>query len=48
MADQLCAEGKLEAELRIEGTPGVLAVGADLRTGRHTSVEVPAPEQAIR
>ncbi|MFG3513601.1 TerD family protein [Streptomyces bobili] len=46
MADQLCAEGKLEAELRIEGTPGVLAVGADLRTGRlRTSVEVPAPEQ---
>ncbi|MFD5266582.1 TerD family protein [Streptomyces sp. NPDC058335] len=46
MADQLCAEGKLEAELRIEGTPGVLAVGADLRTGRlRTSIEVPAPEQ---
>jgi stress response protein SCP2 len=46
MADQLCTEGKLQAELRIEGAPGVLAVGADLRTGRlRTSVEIPAPEQ---
>ncbi|MGW2048799.1 TerD family protein [Streptomyces sp. NPDC001858] len=46
MADELCAEGKLQAELRIEGTPGVLAVGADLRTGRlRTSVEIPAPDQ---
>jgi stress response protein SCP2 len=46
MADQLCAEGKLQAELRIEGAPGVLAVGADLRTGRlRTSIEIPAPTQ---
>lgn len=46
MADDLCAEGRLQAELRIEGTPGVIAVGADLRTGRlRTSVEIPAPEQ---
>ncbi|GAB7103170.1 TerD family protein [Streptomyces phaeofaciens JCM 4814] len=46
MADELCAEGRLRAELRIEGAPGVLAVGADLRTGRlRTSVEIPAPEQ---
>ncbi|MET8163940.1 TerD family protein [Streptomyces sp. NPDC005329] len=46
MADELCAEGKVRAELRIEGTPGVLAVGADLRTGRlRTSVEVPVPDQ---
>ncbi|MGW1267800.1 TerD family protein [Streptomyces sp. NPDC002491] len=46
MADDLCTDGKLQAELRIEGTPGVLAVGADLRTGRlRTSVEIPAPDQ---
>ncbi len=46
MADELCAEGKVGAELRIEGTPGVLAVGADLRTGRlRTSVEIPVPDQ---
>ncbi|MFK0169246.1 TerD family protein [Streptomyces sp. NPDC090306] len=46
LADRLCQDGKLHAELRIEGTPGVLAVGADLRTGRlRTSVEIPAPDQ---
>ncbi|MEV6179619.1 TerD family protein [Streptomyces sp. NPDC052015] len=46
MADQLCAEGRLQAELRIDGAPGVLAVGADLRTGRlRTSIEIPAPAQ---
>ncbi|MFJ5174265.1 TerD family protein [Streptomyces griseoviridis] len=46
LADQLCADGRLRAELRIEGTPGLLAVVADLRTGRvRTSLDVPAPEQ---
>ncbi|WP_200308937.1 TerD family protein [Streptomyces adelaidensis] len=46
MADHLCLEGKLLAELRIEGTPGVLGLSADLRTGKlRTSVEIPAPEQ---
>ncbi|MFF3740724.1 TerD family protein [Streptomyces sp. NPDC002566] len=46
MADELCAEGKLQAELRIDGAPGVLTVGADLRTARlRTSVEIPAPGQ---
>ncbi|MFF8968919.1 TerD family protein [Streptomyces sp. NPDC014995] len=46
MADQLCAEGRLQAELRIDGAPGVLAVGADLRTGKlRTSIEIPAPVQ---
>ncbi|MEV5434615.1 TerD family protein [Streptomyces sp. NPDC052682] len=45
-ADQLCLEGRLHAELRIEEAPGLLAIGADLRTGRlRTSIEVPAPEQ---
>lgn len=46
LADQLCLEGRLQAEVRIEGTPGVLAITADLRTGRlRTSVEIPAPDQ---
>ncbi|MFE0356353.1 TerD family protein [Streptomyces nigra] len=46
LADQLCVEGRLQAELRIEGTPGVLGIVADLRTGRlRTSMEIPAPEQ---
>ncbi|MEU6529429.1 TerD family protein [Streptomyces sp. NPDC046928] len=46
LADQLCVDGRLQAELRIEGTPGVLGVVADLRTGKlRTSMEIPAPEQ---
>ncbi|MEV0977366.1 TerD family protein [Streptomyces sp. NPDC049915] len=46
LADQLCLDGRLDAELRIEGTPGVLAISADLRTGKlRTSMEIPAPEQ---
>lgn len=46
LADQLCSEGRLNAELRIEGTPGILAIAADVRTGKlRTSIEVPAPEQ---
>lgn len=45
-ADQLCREGRLLAELRIQDVPGVLALTADLRTGRlRTSIEVAAPEQ---
>ncbi|MFF8530683.1 TerD family protein [Streptomyces sp. SAS_267] len=46
LADQLCLDGRLQAELRIEGTPGVLAISADLRTGKlRTSIEIPAPAQ---
>ncbi|MFF9200279.1 TerD family protein [Streptomyces sp. NPDC014986] len=46
LADQLCREGRLPAELRIEGTPGIIAITADLRTGRlRTSIEIPVPEQ---
>ncbi|MEN3582878.1 TerD family protein [Streptomyces sp. ZYX-F-203] len=46
LADRLCAEGRLQAELRIEGAPGTLVVGADLRTGKlRTSIDIPAPEQ---
>ncbi|MEV5662626.1 TerD family protein [Streptomyces flaveolus] len=46
LADQLCLDGRLQAELRIDGTPGVLAIIADLRTGKvRTSIDIPAPEQ---
>ncbi|MDT0440531.1 MULTISPECIES: TerD family protein [Streptomyces] len=46
LADRLCADGRLGAELRIESTPGLLTVVADLRTGRvRTSLDIPAPEQ---
>ncbi|MGW4173908.1 TerD family protein [Streptomyces rubiginosohelvolus] len=45
LADRLCDQGRLNAEIRIEGTPGVLAITADLRTGKlRTSIEVPAEE----
>ncbi|MFD3721320.1 TerD family protein [Streptomyces sp. NPDC058674] len=46
-AGTLCAEGRLAAELRVDGTGSVIAVVADLRTGKvRTSVDVPAPEAA--
>ncbi|WP_438296884.1 TerD family protein [Streptomyces sp. HUAS TT7] len=46
LADRLCVDGQLRAEIRVEGAPGVLAIVADLRMGRlRTSIEVPAPEQ---
>ncbi|MER5896154.1 TerD family protein [Streptomyces sp. NPDC001876] len=46
LADQLCSQGRLHAELRIDGTSGVLAITADLRTGKlRTSIEVVASEQ---
>ncbi|MFJ8712264.1 TerD family protein [Streptomyces violaceus] len=46
LADQLCLEGRLQAELRVDGAPGLLTLSADLRTAKlRTSVEIPAPEQ---
>ncbi|MFI9493639.1 TerD family protein [Streptomyces halstedii] len=46
LADQLCSQGRLHSELRIEGTPGILAITADLRTRKlRTSIEVPAAER---
>ncbi|MFC8451434.1 TerD family protein [Kitasatospora sp. NPDC057223] len=46
LADRLCTEGRLHAELRIDDTVGNIAVVADLRVGKlRTSVEIPAPEQ---
>ncbi|MEU1467282.1 TerD family protein [Streptomyces sp. NPDC005761] len=47
LADRLCEEGRLTAELRVEDSPGVITIVADLRTGKlRTSVEIPAPEGA--
>lgn len=47
LADRLCEEGRLAAELRVEGSPGVVRIVADLRTGKlRTSVEIPTPEGA--
>ncbi|MFI6347540.1 TerD family protein [Streptomyces sp. NPDC050560] len=46
VADAFCVDGRLEAELRVEGGPGVLGLVADLRTGKlRTSIDVPAPAQ---
>ncbi|MFJ2593335.1 TerD family protein [Streptomyces erythrochromogenes] len=46
-AERLCAEGRLAAELRIDGTSSVIGVVADLRTMKvRTSVDVPASEGA--
>ncbi|MGA5202871.1 TerD family protein [Streptomyces variegatus] len=46
LAEQLCLEGRLQAELRVEGAPGLLSISADLRTAKlRTSLEIPAPEQ---
>ncbi|MFE5968504.1 TerD family protein [Streptomyces sp. NPDC056463] len=45
LADRLCEEGRLSAEVRVDGTHGILAITADLRTGKlRTSVDLPAPE----
>ncbi|MER6911296.1 TerD family protein [Streptomyces sp. NPDC000594] len=45
LADRLCAEGRLSSELRIDGTPGIFTITADLRTSKlRTSVDIPMPE----
>ncbi|MYW63844.1 TerD family protein [Streptomyces sp. SID8379] len=45
LADRLCDEGRLTAELRVDGSPGILGITADLRTGKlRTSIDVAAPE----
>ncbi|MFG2640857.1 TerD family protein [Streptomyces sp. NPDC048370] len=44
LADRLCEEGRLSAEVRIDGADSILSIAADLRTGKlRTSVEVSAP-----
>ncbi|SDT82185.1 Stress response protein SCP2 [Streptomyces sp. TLI_053] len=46
LADRLCADGRLDAEIRIEDAPGTIVIAADLRVGKlRTSAEIPAPEQ---
>ncbi|MEW2584786.1 TerD family protein [Streptomyces virginiae] len=46
-AERLCTEGRLAAELRIDGTTSVIGVIADLRTMKvRTCVDVPATEGA--
>ncbi|WP_328539373.1 TerD family protein [Streptomyces sp. NBC_00344] len=46
LADSLCEDGLLKAEIRIDGAPGNLTVVADLRMGRlRTSILVPASDQ---
>lgn len=46
-ADRLCEEGRLAAELRVDGSPGTITIVADLRTGKlRTSVEIPVPDGA--
>jgi hypothetical protein len=46
LAKSLCEEGRLHAEIRIDGAPGTLQITADLRLSRlRTSMTVPAPEQ---
>ncbi|MEV6979162.1 hypothetical protein, partial [Kitasatospora sp. NPDC093806] len=46
LADRLCTDGRLDAELRIEDAIGTIAITADLRVGKlRTSAEIPAPEQ---
>lgn len=46
LADRLCEDGRLHAEVRVDGAPGVLAISADLRLGKlRTSVEIAAPDQ---
>ncbi|MEV6109847.1 TerD family protein [Streptomyces sp. NPDC051940] len=45
LADTLCQDGRLSAEIRIEGTSGILAITADLRTGKlRTSIELAETE----
>ncbi|MGA4977243.1 TerD family protein [Streptomyces cinereoruber] len=47
LADRLCEEGKLSAEVRVDGARSILSVTADLRTGKiRTSMDVPAPDGA--
>ncbi|MEU3462290.1 TerD family protein [Streptomyces sp. NPDC006733] len=46
LADRLCEDGRLHAEIRIDGSVGILAITADLRTGKlRISLEIPRPEQ---
>ncbi|MFB7512259.1 TerD family protein [Streptomyces sp. NPDC056144] len=44
LADSLCEQGRLHAEIRIDGAPGATGITADLRTGKlRTSIDIPVP-----
>ncbi|MEE1826188.1 TerD family protein [Streptomyces sp. BE20] len=46
LADRLCTDGRLSAEIRIDDAAGSISITADLRVGKlRTSTEIPAPEQ---
>ncbi|MFF3337299.1 TerD family protein [Streptomyces flavidovirens] len=46
LAERFCEDGRLHAEIRIDGVAGVLAVTADLRLGKlRTSIDIVAPDQ---
>ncbi|WP_457033210.1 TerD family protein [Kitasatospora sp. P5_F3] len=46
LADGLCSDGRLHAEIRVDEAPGNISIVADLRVGKlRTSIEIPAPEQ---
>lgn len=46
LADRFCEDGRLQAEIRVEGAVGILSLTADLRLGKlRTSVDMPAPAQ---
>ncbi|CAM5652612.1 stress response protein, TerZ- and CABP1 [Streptomyces spiroverticillatus] len=46
LADRFCEDGRLHADIRVDGAVGIMSLTADLRMGRlRTSVDVPAPEQ---
>ncbi|MFF2658148.1 TerD family protein [Kitasatospora sp. NPDC058032] len=46
LADRLREDGRLNAEIRVDGAAGTIAIAADLRVGKlRTSTEIPAPEQ---
>lgn len=46
LADRLCSDGRLVAEIRVDDTVGSFELTADLRVGKlRTSIEIPAPEQ---
>ncbi|MFD3515867.1 TerD family protein [Streptomyces sp. NPDC058657] len=46
LADRFCEDGRLQAEIRVDGAVGIISLAADLRLGRlRTSVDVPAPDQ---
>ncbi|WP_028813938.1 TerD family protein [Streptomyces flavidovirens] len=45
LAERFCEDGRLHAEIRIDGVAGALAITADLRLGKlRTSIDIVAPD----